>query len=182
MFVCGSTGEGQSLAVDERMRLAERWVAVAEEAELEVIIQVGHNCQPDAVRLAAHAAAMRATERERHADDAERHITRLGEPVTFLEAIAEALWEELERDPDVFLMGEDIGTYGGLRITMKQENEKSVAGAMFVNRFGKQEEQGRGFAPLIAEALDADVNLLVKGSRSMRMERVVEALRANGGA
>jgi 2-oxoisovalerate dehydrogenase E1 component beta subunit len=39
--------------------------------------------------------------------------TRLGEPVTFLEAIAEALWEELERDPDVFLMGEDIGTYGG---------------------------------------------------------------------
>jgi len=39
--------------------------------------------------------------------------TRLGEPVTFLEAIAEALWEELERDPSVFLMGEDIGTYGG---------------------------------------------------------------------
>jgi pyruvate/2-oxoglutarate/acetoin dehydrogenase E1 component len=36
-----------------------------------------------------------------------------GEPVTFLEAIAEALWEEMERDPDVFLMGEDIGTYGG---------------------------------------------------------------------
>jgi 2-oxoisovalerate dehydrogenase E1 component beta subunit len=39
--------------------------------------------------------------------------TRLGEPVTFLEAISEALWEELERDPAVFLMGEDIGTYGG---------------------------------------------------------------------
>ncbi|MEJ2541288.1 MAG: alpha-ketoacid dehydrogenase subunit beta [Gemmatimonadota bacterium] len=39
--------------------------------------------------------------------------TRKGEPVTFLEAIAEALWEELERDPDVFLMGEDIGAYGG---------------------------------------------------------------------
>ncbi len=39
--------------------------------------------------------------------------TRKGEPVTFLEAIAEALWEEMERDPDVFLMGEDIGVYGG---------------------------------------------------------------------
>ncbi|HSM04579.1 MAG TPA: alpha-ketoacid dehydrogenase subunit beta [Longimicrobiales bacterium] len=39
--------------------------------------------------------------------------TRAGEPVTFLEAVAEALWEELERDPDVFLMGEDIGVYGG---------------------------------------------------------------------
>jgi len=30
-----------------------------------------------------------------------------------LEAIREALWEEMERDPDVFLMGEDIGAYGG---------------------------------------------------------------------
>ena len=39
--------------------------------------------------------------------------TRAGEPVTFLEAIAEALWEEMERDESVFLMGEDIGVYGG---------------------------------------------------------------------
>jgi pyruvate/2-oxoglutarate/acetoin dehydrogenase E1 component len=39
--------------------------------------------------------------------------TRNREPVTFLEAIAEALWEEMERDPDVFLLGEDIGEYGG---------------------------------------------------------------------
>lgn len=39
--------------------------------------------------------------------------TRNREPVTFLEAISEALWEEMERDPDVFLMGEDIGVYGG---------------------------------------------------------------------
>ena len=41
-----------------------------------------------------------------------RH-TELGKPVTFLEAIREALWEEMERDPDVFLLGEDIGAYGG---------------------------------------------------------------------
>jgi pyruvate/2-oxoglutarate/acetoin dehydrogenase E1 component len=39
--------------------------------------------------------------------------TERGEPVTMLEAIREALWEEMERDPDVFLMGEDIGVYGG---------------------------------------------------------------------
>ncbi len=39
--------------------------------------------------------------------------TEQGKPVTMLEAIREALWEELERDPDVFLMGEDIGVYGG---------------------------------------------------------------------
>jgi 2-oxoisovalerate dehydrogenase E1 component beta subunit len=32
---------------------------------------------------------------------------------TFLVAIAEALWEEMERDDRVFLLGEDIGAYGG---------------------------------------------------------------------
>src|SRR5271157_2828455 len=32
---------------------------------------------------------------------------------TYLEAIREGLWEEMERDPGVFLIGEDIGTYGG---------------------------------------------------------------------
>jgi 2-oxoisovalerate dehydrogenase E1 component beta subunit len=34
-------------------------------------------------------------------------------PVTFLEAIREGIWEEMERDPSVFLLGEDIGRYGG---------------------------------------------------------------------
>ena len=33
--------------------------------------------------------------------------------ITYLEAIREALSEEMERDPNVFLMGEDIGAYGG---------------------------------------------------------------------
>lgn len=34
-------------------------------------------------------------------------------PTTYLEAIREGLWEEMERDPNVFLLGEDIGVYGG---------------------------------------------------------------------
>ncbi|HBY59229.1 MAG TPA: alpha-ketoacid dehydrogenase subunit beta [Solibacterales bacterium] len=33
--------------------------------------------------------------------------------MTYLEAIRQGIWEELERDPNVFLMGEDIGIYGG---------------------------------------------------------------------
>jgi 2-oxoisovalerate dehydrogenase E1 component beta subunit len=33
--------------------------------------------------------------------------------VTFLEAIRQALFEEMERDPAVVLLGEDIGVYGG---------------------------------------------------------------------
>ncbi|MCG6958193.1 MAG: alpha-ketoacid dehydrogenase subunit beta [Gemmatimonadetes bacterium] len=39
--------------------------------------------------------------------------TDRGEAVTFLEAISEALFEEMERDERVFLLGEDIGAYGG---------------------------------------------------------------------
>jgi len=35
------------------------------------------------------------------------------EPVTYLEAIRQALHEEMDRDPDVFVIGEDIATYGG---------------------------------------------------------------------
>jgi 2-oxoisovalerate dehydrogenase E1 component beta subunit len=34
-------------------------------------------------------------------------------PVTYLEAISQGLWEEMERDPNVFMIGEDIGVYGG---------------------------------------------------------------------
>jgi 2-oxoisovalerate dehydrogenase E1 component beta subunit len=47
--------------------------------------------------------------------DLPEHLTRTrrGEPVTFLEAISEALAEEMLRDDRVFLMGEDIGVYGG---------------------------------------------------------------------
>src|SRR6185312_15781156 len=32
---------------------------------------------------------------------------------TYLEAIRQGLWEEMERDPNVFCIGEDIGIYGG---------------------------------------------------------------------
>ncbi len=49
---------------------------------------------------------------EREKPDHVRQSER-GEPVTFLEAIREALWEEMERDPNVFIIGEDIGIYGG---------------------------------------------------------------------
>jgi 2-oxoisovalerate dehydrogenase E1 component beta subunit len=34
-------------------------------------------------------------------------------PVTYLEAIRQGLWEEMERDANVFCIGEDIGIYGG---------------------------------------------------------------------
>jgi len=33
--------------------------------------------------------------------------------ITYLEAIRQALWEEMDRDEQVFMLGEDIGVYGG---------------------------------------------------------------------
>jgi 2-oxoisovalerate dehydrogenase E1 component beta subunit len=58
--------------------------------------------------MATVSEQVRRGERPEHV----RH-TEQGKPVTFLEAIREALWEELERDEAVFLLGEDIGVYGG---------------------------------------------------------------------
>src|ERR1700730_4434060 len=49
-------------------------------------------------------------------------------PTTYLEAIREGIWEEMERDPAVFLIGEDIGVYGGAF--------KLTAG--FLERFGER--------------------------------------------
>jgi 2-oxoisovalerate dehydrogenase E1 component beta subunit len=47
--------------------------------------------------------------------------------VTYLEAIRLAMLEEMERDPRVFVIGEDVGTYGGaFRVT-----------AGFLERFGE---------------------------------------------
>ena len=37
----------------------------------------------------------------------------MSNPVTYLDAISDALREEMRRDPHVFLLGEDIGAFGG---------------------------------------------------------------------
>jgi N-acetylneuraminate lyase len=55
VFVAGTTGECSSLTEDERVALARRWLDVAAGTELEVLVQVGHNCQSLAVELAAQA-------------------------------------------------------------------------------------------------------------------------------
>lgn len=59
-FVGGTSGEGQSLTLDERIALAEAWTNDSYRNRLELFIHVGHNCQSDAVRLAANAAAIGA--------------------------------------------------------------------------------------------------------------------------
>ena len=59
VFVCGSTGEGLSLSIDERKTLAECWVR-AIDRRMPVLIHVGHNSMVDARALAIHAESIHA--------------------------------------------------------------------------------------------------------------------------
>lgn len=58
-FICGTTGEGMSLTLDERKRLAEAWKEACHET-LECIVHVGHCSVEDSRDLARHAAALNA--------------------------------------------------------------------------------------------------------------------------
>jgi N-acetylneuraminate lyase len=53
-FVCGTTGEGISLTIEERMKVAQRWQEVAQ-GKLQIVVHVGHTSLGDARTLAAHA-------------------------------------------------------------------------------------------------------------------------------
>jgi pyruvate/2-oxoglutarate/acetoin dehydrogenase E1 component len=55
-------------------------------------------------QVEAGAAGHGAEPRGKRSDDGQ---------ATYLIAVAEALWEEMERDERVFMLGEDIGVYGG---------------------------------------------------------------------
>jgi N-acetylneuraminate lyase len=58
-FICGTTGEGMSLSMDERLAIAEKWMAVAPHS-LRVIVHVGHQTISVSQSLAAHAARIGA--------------------------------------------------------------------------------------------------------------------------
>lgn len=60
-FIGGTTGESTSLTTDERLKLAERWLAVTKGSSLKVIVHVGANCLDDARSLAAQAQKLGAT-------------------------------------------------------------------------------------------------------------------------
>ena len=60
VFLNGSSGEGYMLTVEERMRLAEKWVSTVPEG-FKVIVHVGATCIKDSYKLAQHAQEIGAS-------------------------------------------------------------------------------------------------------------------------
>src|SRR6201989_1903508 len=98
-------------------------------------------------------------------------------PTTYLEAIREGLWEEMERDPNVFLIGEDIGVYGGAfkvtegfvekfgerRVVDTPISEAAIAGAAIgAGLMGLRAVAEMQFADFITCGFDQIVNFAAK--------------------
>ena len=98
-------------------------------------------------------------------------------PTSYLEAIREGLWEEMERDPNVFLLGEDIGVYGGAfkvtagfherfgerRVVDTPISEAAIVGAAIGASFlGLRPVAEMQFADFISCAFDQIVNFAAK--------------------
>jgi len=96
---------------------------------------------------------------------------------TYLEAIRQGMWEEMERDPNVFLIGQDIGVYGGAfkitagmldhfgerRVIDTPLSEAAIVGAAIgASMFGLRAVAEMQFSDFITCAFDQVVNFAAK--------------------
>jgi len=97
--------------------------------------------------------------------------------MSYLEAIRQGIWEEMERDPGVFLLGEDIGVYGGAfkvtagmldhfgehRVIDTPISESAIVGAAIgAGLMGLRPVAEMQFADFITCAYDQIVNFAAK--------------------
>lgn len=97
--------------------------------------------------------------------------------MTYLEAIRQGIWEEMERDPAVFCLGEDIGVYGGAfkitagmldrfgehRVVDTPISESAIVGAAIGASFaGLRPVAEMQFADFISCGFDQIVNFAAK--------------------
>lgn len=70
--------------------------------------------------------------------------------ITMREAISQALWEEMERDPRVFIMGEEVGVWGGTYAVTKG----------FLDHFGPERVRDTPIAEaaIVGAAIGAAIN------------------------
>ncbi|HOK46074.1 MAG TPA: alpha-ketoacid dehydrogenase subunit beta [Bryobacteraceae bacterium] len=98
-------------------------------------------------------------------------------PTTYLEAIRQGIWEEMERDPNVFCIGEDIGVYGGAfkvtagmleafgekRVVDTPISESAIVGAAIgASLMGLRPIAEMQYADFISCAFDQVVNFAAK--------------------
>jgi 2-oxoisovalerate dehydrogenase E1 component beta subunit len=96
---------------------------------------------------------------------------------TYVEAIRQGIWEEMERDPNVFVIGEDLGVYGGAfkvtagmlehfgenRVVDTPLSESAIVGASIgASMFGLRPVAEMQFADFISCAFDQIVNFAAK--------------------
>jgi 2-oxoisovalerate dehydrogenase E1 component beta subunit len=96
---------------------------------------------------------------------------------TYVEALRQGIWEEMERDPNVFLIGEDLGVYGGAfkvtlgmlehfgekRVIDTPISESAIVGAAIGAGFmGLRPVAEMQFADFITCAFDQIVNYAAK--------------------
>lgn len=96
---------------------------------------------------------------------------------TYLEAIRQGIWEEMERDPNVFLLGEDIGVFGGAfkvtagmfeafgerRVVDTPVSESAIVGAAIgASLMGLRPVAEMQFADFITCGFDQVVNFAAK--------------------
>src|SRR5260370_24705797 len=97
--------------------------------------------------------------------------------LTYLEAIRQGIWEEMERDPSVFCIGEDIGIYGGAfkitdgfidrfgpeRVIDTPIAESAIAGASFgASLHGMRPVSEVQFMDFIGSAMNQISNMVAK--------------------
>ncbi len=103
--------------------------------------------------------------------------------ITYLEAIRQALWEEMDRDERVFMLGEDIGVYGGAfkitkgfldkfgpeRVIDTPLSESAIVGAAIgAALMGMRPVVEMQFADFISCAFDQIVNMAAKHHYRLR--------------
>lgn len=96
---------------------------------------------------------------------------------TYVEAVRQGIWEEMERDPNVFVIGEDLGVYGGAfkvtlgmlerfgeqRVVDTPISESAIVGAAIGASFmGLRPVAEMQFADFISCAFDQIVNFAAK--------------------
>lgn len=60
IYICGSTGEGPSLTIEERKAVTEAYLRSAN-GRLRTVVHIGHTCLKDARELGQHAESLGAT-------------------------------------------------------------------------------------------------------------------------